>query len=50
MIDHVEALLAARVIHGGGVDDADELAGGVVAQKVATLTMSAAFAVTVSSP
>ena len=33
MIDHVEALLAARPVDRGDVDDADELAGRIVAQE-----------------
>ena len=33
MIDHVEALLAARPVDRGDVDDADELTGRIVAQE-----------------
>ena len=33
MIDHVEALFAARIVHRCHVDDADETAAGIVAQE-----------------
>ena len=33
MIDHVEALLAPRIVHRGDVGEADEAAAGIVAQE-----------------
>ena len=45
MIDHIEAFLASRVIDPADVDEADELATGIIAQEAQHIDYVVAIAV-----